>query len=294
MTEKISYILIVGLLRGLAFFPLKALYLLSDVLYFFVYRLWGYRKKVVRENLHNAFPEQSERQLLRIERKFYRHLCDLIVETVKLLHISDRELQERIEVRNTDIVNSCAEEGVPVILFLGHYGNWEWCPAVSMACDKTILGGEIYKPLSNKAMDRVMRTIRSRFGTQLIPHRSAYRVLMEMSARKQPFAVAFISDQRPEKSMTPHQTLFLNQKTNYVTGGEKIGRRIGARFVYVDIEKTGRGHYRLSLVPVEADPQSSSEYPCTEAYLRLLEQTIRRQPEYWLWSHKRWYYMTEK
>lgn len=293
MMENILYTLIISPLRALAHLPLKVLYGLGDVLFFIIYRLCRYRVKVVRDNLCKAFPDKSAGERKQIEKKFYHHLCDCIVETVKLLHISDEELLERVEVRNGEIVEAMTAEGHPVILFLGHYGNWEWCQTVSLVFDKNAVGGEIYKPLSNKIMDRVMRTIRSRFKTTLIPHTSAYRTLMEMSGRRQPFIVGFISDQRPRKSMMGHWTMFLNQKTAYFTGGEKIGRRTGARFVYIDIEKTGRGHYRLTCVPVEPDTQSQGPYPYTEHYFHLLEQTILRQPEYWLWSHNRWKFQVQ-
>ena len=290
MGEKIAYTLIISLLRALAHLPLRILYGISDVLYFIIYRLWGYRVQVVRGNLRSAFPDRSDEERRQIEKEFYRHLCDCIVETVKLLHISDEELLRRVEVRNSGAVDAMTAGGSPVILFLGHYGNWEWCQVVSMAFDRRAVGGEIYKTLSSNTMERVMRTIRSRFGTMLIPHRSAYRTLMEMSAEHQPFIVGFISDQRPDKSMMSHWTMFLNQKTAYFTGGEKIGQRTGARFVYVDVEKPGRGRYRLTLVPMETDARDKEPYPYTEHYFRLLEQTIVRQPAYWLWSHKRWYF----
>lgn len=288
MTEKITYTLIITLLRALASLPLKALYVLSDLLYLVAYHVMRYRLKVVRKNLRNAFPERSVEELRKIEKNFYRHLCDCIVETIKLLHISDRELKERVEVVNSEAVDAITAEGVPVILFLGHYGNWEWCQVVSMYFDKRSVGGEIYKPLENKAMDRVMRTIRSRFDTTLIPHTGAFRTLMKMSAEGQPFIVGFIADQRPIKSMMTHWTDFLGQRTAYVTGGEKIGSRTGARFVYTDIEKIRRGYYRLTLIPMDSAGPDDEPFPYTVRYLRMLEQTIARQPEYWLWSHNRW------
>lgn len=284
-----GYYIVMTFLKAAALLPLRVLYVLSDLLYFIVYRVVRYRTGIVRKNLRNALPERSDEERKRIERAFYHHLCDCIVESIKLLHISDRELLERVEVRNAGFADRMAEEGHPVIMFLGHYGNWEWVQTMSLAFRKPDICGEIYRPLKNKTMDRVMLKIRSRFDTLCIPQKKAFRTLLQLRGEGKKYIIGFIADQYPNSRNRHHWTDFLNQRASYVTGGEEIGRRIDARYCFLEVEKPSRGHYILTLRPLEiAGGEGEGEFPYTLAYLRLLEEQIRRRPEYWLWSHNRW------
>lgn len=288
--NNLKYNIIVGLLRAVACLPLGVLYVVSDVLAFVAHRVMRYRLKVVRKNLRNALPERSPQELRRIEREFYRYLCDCIVETVKLLHISDEELQRRIEFRNVDVVNRPMLDGRHVILYLGHYGNWEWVQATSMIFSGNDISCEIYRPLRNKTMDRVIRRIRSRFGTLCIPQQKAVRTLLKLNADGKRFIVGFISDQYPNNRNRRHWTDFLNQRASYVTGGEEIGRHVDAKFAYLEVDRPRRGHYVMTFKPVEPPADSTEEYPHTLMFLRMFEEHIRRAPEYWLWSHNRWHH----
>lgn len=273
----------------LALLPLRALYLLSDLICVFVYRIARYRVSIVRRNLAASFPEMDARRRKTVEREFYRHLCDNIVETIKLLHISDREIDSRIKVYGGELVESIAAGGRPIVVFLGHYGNWEWVPAVTRHFAKPEINAQIYRPLHDKAFDRLMLKVRSRFNTMSIPQKKAFRTLLGMSDRHGAFLVGFISDQHPNSSVMHHWTDFLGQDTAYSAGGEEIGDRIGAVYLYLDVEKTGRGRYRMTFVRMSPG-QDTAPHPYTSLYMRMLEQTIRRQPSYWLWTHRRWLY----
>lgn len=286
--KDIRYKIVIGLLWLPACLPLGVLYVLSDVLAFVAHRVVRYRLKVVRKNLQNALPERSQQELRRIERAFYRHLGDCIVETVKLLHISDEELLRRIEFRDTDVVNRPMIDGHNVIVYLGHYGNWEWVQATSFIFRGNDISSEIYRPLRNKTMDCVIRRIRSRFDTLCIPQQKAVRTLLKLNAEGKRYVVGFIADQYPNNRNRRHWTDFLNQRAAYVTGGEEIGRHVGARFVYLEVDKPRRGHYVMTFKPIEPPADSAEEYPHTLMFLRMLEEHIRRTPEYWLWSHNRW------
>lgn len=287
MKENLQYTLTIGLLRLVALMPLRMLYLLSDGIYLLLYRLAGYRRKTVRENLARSFPEKSRKELKEIERRFYHHLCDCIVESIKLLHISDREIDRCVEVENSDLVEQLAADNRPIILFLGHYGNWEWVQAIARHYKRPAVSGEIYRPLHSKAMDRVMQTIRSRFGNLLITQKQAFRTLLRMKQEGTQYIVGFIADQRPNSKSLNHWTSFLHQETAYSAGGDEIGRRIDAHFLYLEVTKPRRGHYRMSFRPIVPDhPQAP--YPYTLQFMKMLEETIRQAPEYWLWSHKRW------
>ena len=284
----IGYHILVGLLRLTACLPLGVLYVFSDVLSFVAHRVVRYRLKVVRRNLQNALPERSRDELRRIERAFYRHLGDCIVESVKLLHISDEELLSRIEFRNVDAVNAALAEGRQIIMFLGHYGNWEWVQTASTVFRGNDLSGEIYRPLYNPTMNRVIMRIRSRFDTLCIPQRTAVRTILKLNRDGKRFVIGFIADQYPNNPNRRHWTDFLNQRAAYVTGGEEIGRHVDARFVYLEVDKPRRGHYVMTFKPIEPPADSAEEYPHTLMFLRELESHIRRSPEYWLWSHNRW------
>ena len=286
--SNIKYCIIYGLLKAVACLPLGMLYIFSDVLSFVAHRIVRYRLGVVRKNLHNALPERSEKELRRIEREFYRYLCDCIVETVKLLHISDSEMHRRVEIRGIDRVNDTMAEGHQVVTFLGHYGNWEWVQIVSTRFRNHDLSGEIYRPLRNGTMDRLMLRIRSRFDTLCIPQNSAVRTLMRLNFDGKRFVIGFIADQYPNNANRRHWTDFLNQRASYVTGGEEIGRRVDARFFYIEMERPRRGHYIITFRPIEPPADSGEEYPYTISFLRMLEEHIRRTPQYWLWSHNRW------
>ena len=287
MLEKLKYGLYNSFFSAMALLPFSVLYGISDFLYLIFYKGLKYRNVVVKRNLRNSFPEKSEAELLEIEKDFYHQLCDNIVETVKLLHISDKEVDRRIKVSGTEIVDRCAAEGHPVIVYLGHYGNWEWVTAVARQYKVPDFSAQVYKPLHDKAFDKLMLKLRSRFGSISIPKSSVLRSLLKWRNEGKKFVIGFISDHRTN-SDTPHNTtLFLNQETSLVTGGEEIGNRINAAYLFLDVEKTARGHYQLTFKEIIPN-DNAINYPYTRRYMEMFEENIRRRPGLWLWSHKRW------
>lgn len=288
MKNSTKYSIALNLLSATARLPLCILYVLSDMAYFIVYYIVRYRRETVRQNLELIFGKDDRKKIIRIEKRFYRHLCDCIVETVKLLHISDKEIDRRVEVTNGEYIDEIIRSGHSVVLFLGHYGNWEWVQAIIHHFKEPLVGGQVYKTLHDEVMDKIMLKIRSRFGLECIPQEKAVRRLLEIVRNKQEFVIGFISDQRPSGKILRHWTDFLGQATPYVVGGETIGNHVDARFVYLEMEKTGRGHYRLTFLPIEPDPEDTGPDPYTREFMKMLEKTIMRAPEYWLWSHKRW------
>lgn len=287
MDNSTGYKLTIGLLRAVAHLPLRVLYILSDIAFFVLFYVVRYRRKMVRGNLRKALPDASERELAMYERGFYRHLCDVFIEAVKLLHISDEEADRRIKVYGTEGVDEAIRGGQSVVVMLGHYGNWEWVPAVMRHISEPVVSCQIYHPLSNKIMDQVMLTIRSRFGSESIPMARTVRRLFEIERDGGHFICGFIADQRPFTRALPHWTTFMGLDTPYVTGGETIGDRVGAAFFYLDVEKPSRGNYRLTFKRIEP-LTDGAEFPITRSYLKMLEETIKRDPRFWLWSHNRW------
>lgn len=271
----------------IATLPFCILYALSDALYIVLYHIVHYRKQTVHANLTASFPNMTATQIQDIEREFYHHLCDLIFETIKLLRISDNEIDKRVIVENAHIIENAAYDNKAVVLYIGHYCNWELVTAITRHYKVPKLSCQIYKPLRDAAFDKLMLKMRSRFGSVSIPQKKTLRTLLKLKNENTSFIVGFISDSRPNSKDTQENTIFLNQTTTFSPGGEFIGNKINATILYLDMEKTARGHYKLIVKPII--PQNLSvSCPYTREYFSLLQKTIERQPAYWLWSHKRW------
>lgn len=289
MREKLIYGLYRTIFGAIALLPFPVLYVISDAIYLLTSKLIKYRRKIVRANLRNSFPEKSEKELLEIEKDFYRQFSDNIVETIKLLHISDRQVDKRIEVIGSDIVDKYCSQKRSVILYLGHYGNWEWVPSIVRHFKKPEFCAQVYKQLRDKTFDRLMLKIRSRFNPVSIEQHKVFRTLLKWRAEGRITITGFIADNRSNLSISHHRTTFLNQSTTFNPGGEEIGKRVGAAILYLDVEKPRRGHYRFTIKEMEPEDMSVDS-PYTRLYMEMLEQTIRRRPGLWLWSHRRWHY----
>lgn len=276
------------LMRLLAGLPLCVLYFVSDLAYPIVYYIIRYRRRLVRENLLCSFPEKSEEEIVRIEKAFYRGMCDVFVEAFKCLNITDEEMLRRVEVLNCELPESIAAQGKNVFMLLGHLGCWEWYQEVSVRYRNPKKGAEIYKQIENRYFSSLIHELRSRWDTEQIEMQQTVRTLLKWNAEGEPFLCGFIQDQRPDVKVKGMVT-FLNQQTWYAPGAEELARKTNAELVYLDVEKTSRGHYRLTFTSMEPTEEELKErFPLTLCFWRLIEQSIRRQPELWLWSHNRW------
>lgn len=293
MGVKLKYALYLALFYPLAVLPFSVLYALSDFLYVIIYKCKKYRIKVVRANLRNSFPKKSEAELLEIEKEFYHHFCDNIVETIKLLHISDKQISKRVKLLHGELVTECANQNRPIVLYLGHYGNWEWVTSIAQMYKGPEMSLQIYKPLRDKAFDKLMLKLRSRFGSVSVPQKKTFRELLKAKMKYKCFIVGFIADHRSNSKISHHETMFLNQNTSFNVGGEEIGKRIKANYLYLDVKKVKRGYYELTVKTIHP-MEDGGEYPYTRAYMQMLETTINNNPPYWLWSHRRWLYSKKK
>lgn len=286
-TERLKYKMMSGLLKGVARLPLPLMYGFSDVARFILHRVIGYRVKVVRKNLRLAFPEKTEKERLKIESDFYRHLCDIFIEAAKLAHVSDAEMARRVKVEGIEYVNEAVDRGKSVVLMLGHFGNWEWVTYSATQMPSEAVTSEIYRPLTDEVMDRVMLDLRTRFGTENIPKSNAIRRLLEIHRAGRRFVCGFISDQRPLSANLKNWTKFLGVDTAYVNGGETLGTKLGCEFIYVEMRPETRGQYRMIFTPLKP-LDDGEENPYTRAFLKALEDSIHLNPPFWLWSHNRW------
>lgn len=286
MKDKILLALVTFALKALAILPYRALYFLSDLIYPVLYHAVKYRRKTVHANLVNSFPDKSEEEILKIEKGFYRHFCDYVMETVKLMHISDKEMRRRMRFTNSEMIEEIRTDGRPIFLYLGHQCNWEYIISVTMWTDPSLSACQIYHPLTSKVMDKLIYRLRSRFNSTGIPQKQALRAILGMIREgKQPF-LGLIADQRPQRHPEPEWTTFLNQDTPIITGGEVMGRKLNAHFLYGSIKCVRRGYYETTFQPIE--PVEGEEYTFSKQFMRMLEKDIIEQPHMWLWSHKRW------
>ena len=282
MTEKMLYYSALTLSR----LPWWFLYAFASFAGWLMFTFKLYRYKIVHRNIALAFPEKTDAERRQIERGFYRQFADNVVESLKLLTVSDKSLRKKVEFVGWEQLQPLADERRSVVIFLGHYGNWELVPTSVWVIPEAYINGQIYKPPHNPLGHTIMDRIRTRFGAENIPQKHAFLRLLRQNRNGLITCTGFIADQRPNGRFHA-MTTFLGLPTAYITGGEEIGRRINAAYFYIDIESTRRGHTRLTLKPVEP-ATDEPEFPVTVGYLRMLEATIRRDPAPWLWSHNRW------
>ena len=275
-------------LHLLALLPLRALYFICDFTYYIVYYIIRYRRKVVKENIDNSFSDRPVEERNKIIKDFYRHFCDYIFETIKLLHISDDEMRKRMNFSNIELVQEISKDGKPIFMTIGHYCNWEWIPSI-MLCDLPNLTlAQIYRPLRNKAADKFFLKLRSRFGSDSIAKNDTLREIIRYRKEGKQIMIGFIADQTPSPANIHYWTMFLNQMTPCLTGPEKIGKKIDANILFLDVKKIRRGYYEAVVKVISTNAKETKEFEITEMYMRLIEKEILRQPPFWLWTHKRW------
>lgn len=263
--------------------PFWALYLVSDCLFIVLYHVIGYRRKVVKENLLNAFPEKTIAERNDIEKKYFKFLADLMMETIKMVSISEKEMLRRVVCTNPELVPSYEAVGKSVTAVAGHYCNWEWA-GLGFSIDTRLF--VIYKPLTSDVFDAFFIRVRSRFGAIAVAMKQTLRTMV---AHKNEFTVTvFAGDQTPVREQTNYFTEFLNQPTAVFLGIEKIAKLIDSAVIFYDMKRVKRGYYTYTIVPLVENSKDSAPHEITEAHVKYLDSMIRREPQYWLWSHRRW------
>lgn len=285
---KVLYYLFYAVLWLLSLLPMRIHYLFSDFLYLLVYYVVRYRVKLVRKNLADSFPEKSAEELRKTEKAFYHWFCDYIVETIKLISISKEELRRRMVFKGTEVVDEIVESGQSCAAYLGHYCNWEWITSLPLWVTPKAQCGQIYHVLENSEFDRLFLNLRQRMGAVCIPMAETLRRLAEYRQKKQPVVIGYISDQVPFWNNIHHWLDFLNHDTPVLTGTERLARSAGHAVLYIDVQRPKRGYYVAEFKLIERDPKQTKDYELTDAYFEMLEKSIRRAPQYWLWTHNRW------
>ena len=281
-----------GLFFLLSLFPLWILYLLSDLCFILIYTIARYRRRIVRQNLLSAFPEKTDKERRLIEIRFYRWLCDYFFETVKLTSMSKRTMKKRMRFENNELIQRLLDEGKSIVLMLGHYGNWEWISSIPLHIHKEPNEWgryQIYHPIENAVLNKLFLRIRGRMGVQSVPMNETLRVLMHTKQEGKPSMTGFIADQAPRWLDIRLWAPFLNHpETPFFIGPERIAKKLDFTMVYLDVRCERRGYYIATYRLMTEHPKDYKDYELTEWYARLLDETIQRKPEYWLWTHNRW------
>lgn len=280
-----SRILYYVILKPLSYLPLSVLYVLSDGVYVLLYRMFGFRKKVVLTNLRNSFPEKSEAEIQEIAAKFYQHLCDIIIEAVRMFSMPKAELLRRCPVTNPELLDQYAAQGKGVIIVAGHYNNWE---LAAVACGLQIAHDTmgIYHPLSDDFMDKKLLQSRGRFGMDLVHKKSVKKYYEDNKHRL--VASMYGADQSPSNAKKAYWMRFLNQDTAVPYGAEKYAKEYNLPVLYGAVSKLRRGYYEMTFQTLEDTPSESPYGRISELHTKALETQILEAPEYWLWTHRRW------
>ena len=288
--KQLSYRLLYGVTYVISLLPFWLLYLISDGFFLLIYYIVRYRRGIVKKNLATSFPEYDAAHLRKLERQFYHWLCDYFVETVKLLSISNEKLLRRIEFRGVEQLEQCFDNGQDCAAILGHYCNWEWLSATGLAFKRypEAVMGLIYHPLYNDAFDQLFIDIRKAHGGDCIPKQDILRHLITLKRENRRSLLGYISDQAPRWHNIHLWLPFLNHDTPVFTGGERIMRKTDDAVFYVEMERPRRGQYVCTFKLVSPHAAQEPENEITRRFFQMLEETIRRAPSYYLWTHNRW------
>lgn len=288
--QRIVFWLYWPLLKGLSLLPLWFIYGLADLVFLIMYYVVGYRKGLVYNNLKRSFPDKGHKELLTIRRGFYRYLSDFFMETAKGLSTSRAFIEQHYRLQNPDVLQKDIHAGVPVMIVLGHTGNWEWG---SQAIGHQYPGVAVapVAPLRNKELNKVMLKNRARTGVRVLPKKELIPTLAsEPDSRRM---VILIADQSPHPKRY-HIVDFLNQETAAVTGMERIAREYRHKVYYASTVREKRGYYTIEFIPIENGWREQKEGSLTAAFMKMLEKDIIKHPTQYLWSHNRWKLTTNR
>jgi len=268
--------------------PLKILYIFSDIIFILNYYFVGYRKKIITQNLKNSFPEKSAEEISEIRKKFYLNFSDYLAETVKSFTMSKTETRVRMQHINQHLFHEAKEEGKNIILMAGHVFNWEWMNALA-----TVVPQEnchpVYRKVNSEFWEKQMKKVRSKFGNSAL---EANEVILNIFRNKNDgnSIYLFVADQTPHSSHVNYGLEFLNQRTPAFIGYDKLATRMDLVFIYTEMKKVKRGHYQINYHRIEPDGEKFVNNEVVKKFHRLLENTIRKRPDNYLWSHRKWKY----
>ena len=284
--QFLVFILTFPFLWIISILPFRIFYWLSDCIYVLVYYIVGYRKKTVRENLALALPHLSDKERLEIEKKSYHHLCDMFLEMVKTMTISSEEMNKRFKITNLEVIKEYEKKGKSIMLIASHYASWEWLITLNQKI--SFLGVAVYKKLANKHFDKLVRDIRSKYNTELVPTSKTIPLIANNQKNNIQCVYGLASDQSPKADRIFHWESFMGVEVPVHTGPEMLAKKYDMTVVFAKVKKVKRGYYELTIIPLSDNPKSIPDFEITHIYIKEVEKKILEAPEYYFWTHKRW------
>lgn len=291
--QFIVFILTYPLLWVISILPMRALYVISDMSYLFLYYIVGYRKKVVRNNLELCFPKKNKRELRDLEKKSFRHFVDVFMEFVKSFSITDKELSQRLTLTNPEILDKYFDANKSVVFISGHYANWEWVPFIVESRLNYHLN-VVYKKLANSYFDKLVRRTRKKFGVSVFSTKDFYPEILRNMKNNKIGAYGFIADQSPKWNKVKYWGNFMDIEIPVITGPESIAKKLDLPVFYFKTERVRRGVYECSFVLLEDNLKQAAPYEITNKSTKELEKQIRKAPEFYFWTHKRFKHLGKK
>lgn len=284
--QFLAFIIAYPLLWLISMLPFRIFYWISDLIFFVVYYLIGYRKKTVKHNLKIALPHLTDKERLILEKKFYHHFCDSFMEMVKTMTISIEEMQERFQITNLELLKEYEKKNRSIMVLASHYASWEWLIAINLKSSYQGVG--VYKKIANRYFDKVIKGIRSKFKTELVSTDKTIP-LMANNQRKGILSLyGLISDQSPKTKQIAHWESFMGIETPVHIGPELLSKKYNLNVVFAKVKKVKRGYYEATLIPITDDAKSLPNYEIIHRYIKEVEKQIYEAPEYYFWTHKRW------
>ncbi len=284
--QLLVYRLVYPILWVISKLPWPLLYMFSTSVYVLVYYVIGYRRKIVDENLNLVFPEKSKKEIQKIRQDFYKHMCDIFLEMVKSLSISEKEITKRFKIIDPHIFNELQSKNKSIIVLMGHYASYEWAIAAQFAINFPVVA--VYKKIKNKYFDQLVHRIRGRFDNRLIHSHNVIKEITRDKVRGKIFSYGLLSDQSPRLKNALYWTNFMGIKIPVITGGEVLSKRLDMAVAYLKVEKIKRGFYQAKFITITEDAKNCKDHYITKTYLKMLEEQIKNKPEHYLWTHKRW------
>ena len=283
--QFLVYILVYPLLWLISILPFRLFYFFSDFVFFVLFYVVGYRKRVVSENLARAFPGKSKKELKKIKKEFYRHMCDMFLEMVKTLNLSKEELKERYKIINIEVLQDIVKDK-SVLIVCSHYANWEWNVSINNYVNAK--GYAVYQKIGNSYFDDLIKKIRAKWNTTLITQQETVKTVYRNVQNGVISAYGMVSDQSPQVKRAQYWSEFMGVKVPIFNGPESMAIKLDLAVVFLKVSKVKRGFYQAEFIPITTSGKQTKKHQITDQFLRLTEDQIREKPEYYLWTHKRW------
>lgn len=285
LMDLLIYALVYPIIWLMSRLPMRVLYLFSDFLFVMIYYVFGYRKKVVVANLKTAFPDKSDKEIKSISKKFFSHLTDLIVESIKSFSISEKEVLKRYKYKNPELVNNIIKEGKSIALTGAHQANWEWSFSLPLVLDTTVFGA--YTRLGNKYFEKTVKESRMKFGVVGFKTSETVKAMLNNYTNKIQGIYILLSDQSPVLQKTHHWQEFFGVNVPVHSGAEMLAKKFDLTVVNYVTRKIKRGYYETEFELITDTPKEFKDYEISDKFIAITERNIRKQPEFYLWSHKR-------